>query len=127
MRQMLFVVLLPNGMVVEPKVGRGGFQTQIDEMKGIHRDTAPTQEKILERIESELNMVNQYLDDLKDGFRMHPGVVVGIYMAKAEGLIELLEIHDCGSVGDLILKSAVMGCSTLNKGSTPSSASTTPS
>jgi hypothetical protein len=29
---MLFVVLLPNGMVVEPK-WRGGFQTKIDELK----------------------------------------------------------------------------------------------
>jgi hypothetical protein len=53
----------------------------------------------LELIEDALGMVNQYLDDLKDGLRMHPGEWVGTYMAKAEGLIELLEIHDCGSVG----------------------------
>jgi hypothetical protein len=44
-------------------------------------------------------MVYQYLDDLKDGFRMCPGEWVGTYIAKAEALIELLEIHDCGSVG----------------------------
>ena len=44
-------------------------------------------------------MVHQYLEDLKDGFRMHPGEWVGTYVAKAEALIELLEIHDCGSVG----------------------------
>jgi hypothetical protein len=30
---------------------------------------------------------------------MHPGEGVSSYIAKAEGLIELLEIHDCGSVG----------------------------
>jgi hypothetical protein len=30
---------------------------------------------------------------------MCPGEWVGTYIAKAEGLIELLEIHDCGSVG----------------------------
>jgi len=78
---------------------RGGFQTQIDELKGTNRDSAPTREKILERIQSELNMVNQYLDDLKDGLRMHPGEWVGTYIAKAEALIELLEIHDCGSLG----------------------------
>jgi hypothetical protein len=29
---------------------------------------------------------------------MHPGEWVGTYIAKAEGLIELLDIHDCGSV-----------------------------
>jgi hypothetical protein len=44
-------------------------------------------------------MVNQYLDDLKDGLRMHPGKGVGEYIAKATALIELLEIHDCGSIG----------------------------
>jgi hypothetical protein len=38
-----------------------------------------TREKILERIEDALGMVNQYLEDLKDGFRMHPGVGVGTY------------------------------------------------
>jgi hypothetical protein len=30
---------------------------------------------------------------------MSPGEWVGKYIAKAEALIELLEIHDCGSVG----------------------------
>jgi hypothetical protein len=30
---------------------------------------------------------------------MNPGERVGKYIAKAEALIELLEIHDCGSVG----------------------------
>ena len=30
---------------------------------------------------------------------MGPGEWVGTYIAKVEGLIELLEIHDCGSVG----------------------------
>jgi hypothetical protein len=30
---------------------------------------------------------------------MCPGEWVGTYIAKAEALIELLEIHDCGSVG----------------------------
>ena len=30
---------------------------------------------------------------------MGPGEWVGTYTAKAEALIELLEIHDCGSVG----------------------------
>jgi hypothetical protein len=30
---------------------------------------------------------------------MNPGQWVGKYVAKAEALIELLEIHDCGSVG----------------------------
>jgi hypothetical protein len=30
---------------------------------------------------------------------MHPGEWVGTHIAKAEALIELLEIHDCGSVG----------------------------
>jgi hypothetical protein len=38
-----------------------------------------TREKILERIEDALGMVHQYLEDLKDGFRMHPGVGVGTY------------------------------------------------
>jgi hypothetical protein len=89
-RQMLFVVLLPKGMVVEPKVARR-FQTQIDELKRTNRNTAPTREKILERIEYALNMVNQYVEDLKDGLRMNPGQWVGKYVAKAEGLIELLE------------------------------------
>jgi hypothetical protein len=48
-------------MVVEPKVARR-LPDAIDELKGTHRDTAPTREKILERIESELNSVYQYLD-----------------------------------------------------------------
>ena len=30
---------------------------------------------------------------------MGPGEWAGTYIAKVEGLIELLEIHDCGSVG----------------------------
>jgi hypothetical protein len=30
---------------------------------------------------------------------MHPGERVARYIAKAEGLIQLLEIHDCGPVG----------------------------
>jgi hypothetical protein len=30
---------------------------------------------------------------------MNPGEWVGKYIAKAEALIEPLEIHDCGSVG----------------------------
>ena len=60
MRQMLFDVLLPNGMVVEPKVARR-LQTQIDELKGTNRNTAPTREKILERIE-----------DLEDGQSTNP-------------------------------------------------------
>jgi hypothetical protein len=77
---------------------RGGFQTQIDELKGTNRDTAPTREKILAQIQSELDSVYQYLDDLKDGLRMNPGEWVGKYIAKAEALIELLEIHDCRSV-----------------------------
>jgi hypothetical protein len=47
-----------------------------------------------------LNSVYQYLDDLNDGLRMGPGEWVGTYIAKAEALIELLEIPDCGSVGD---------------------------
>ena len=63
------------------------------------RFTAPTREKILERIEDAMGMVNQYVEDLSNGFRMYPGVGVGTYIAKAEALIELLEIHDCGSVG----------------------------
>jgi hypothetical protein len=74
-------------------------------------------------------MVDQYIDDLKDGFRMHSGVGVGTYIAKAEGLIELLEIHDCGSVGDSTLKSAVIpctGCSTSNNVLRLSSASMIP-
>jgi hypothetical protein len=53
----------------------------------------------LERIGDALGMVNEYLEDLTDGLRMHPGEWVSTYIAKAEGLIELLEIHDCGSVG----------------------------
>jgi hypothetical protein len=85
-------------MVVEPKVARR-FQTQIDELKGTSRNTAPTREKILERIEDALGMVNQYLDDLREGLRMSPGQWVGKYIAKAEALIELLEVHDCGSIG----------------------------
>jgi hypothetical protein len=44
-------------------------------------------------------MVRQYMEDLKDGCRMHPGVGVGTYIANAEALIELLEVHGCGSVG----------------------------
>ena len=32
---------------------------------------------------------------------MNPGQWVGKYIAKAEALIELLEIHDCGSVGGI--------------------------
>ena len=78
LRQMLFVVLLPNGMVVEPKVARR-FQTQIDELKGTNRVTAPTREKILERIKDAMGMVNQYVEDLRNGFRMHPGVGVGLH------------------------------------------------
>jgi hypothetical protein len=74
------------------------LQTQIDELKATNRDTAPTREKLLERIENELNMVNQYLDDLKHGLRMPRGEGVSSYIAKAEALIELLEIHDCGPV-----------------------------
>jgi hypothetical protein len=38
---------------------RGGFQTQIDELKATNRDTAPTREKILERIEEALKMADQ--------------------------------------------------------------------
>jgi hypothetical protein len=30
---------------------------------------------------------------------MNPGEWVGKYIAKAEALIELLEVHDCGSIG----------------------------
>ena len=78
---------------------RGGFQTQIEELKAANRAAAPTREKILERIEDALGMVHKYLEDLKDDSRMNPGVGVGTYMANAEGLIELLEIHDCGSAG----------------------------
>ena len=78
---------------------RGGFQRQIEELKTVNRETAPTREKILELIEDAMGMVNQYVEDLRNGFRMHPGVGVGTYIAKAEALIELLEIHDCGSVG----------------------------
>ena len=32
---------------------------------------------------------------------MNPGEWVGKYIAKAEALIEPLEIHDCGSVGGI--------------------------
>jgi hypothetical protein len=78
---------------------RGGFQTQIAELKGTNRNTVPRREKILARIQGELDSVYQYLDDLKDGLRRHPGEGVSYYIAKAEALIELLEIHDCGSVG----------------------------
>ena len=71
----------------------------IDELKGTNRDTATAREKILERNEDALNMVNEYMEDLRDGLQMHPGEWVSTYIAKAEGLIELLEIHDCGSTG----------------------------
>ena len=53
----------------------------------------------MERNEDALNMVNEYMEDLRDGLQMHPGEWVSTYIAKAEGLIELLEIHDCGSTG----------------------------
>jgi hypothetical protein len=46
-----------------------------------------------------LKMANQHILDLKEGFRKGPGEWVGTYIAKAEALIELLEIHDCGSMG----------------------------
>jgi hypothetical protein len=101
---------------------RGGFQTQIDELKGTNRDTAPSREKILERIEYALKMADQYLQDLQDGFRMGPGEWVGEYIAKAEALIELLEIHDCGSVGASTLTRAAIpctGCFTLNNALKP--------
>jgi hypothetical protein len=39
------------------------------------------------------------ISTLLDGLRMGPGEWVGKYIAQAEGLIKLLEIHDCGSVG----------------------------
>jgi hypothetical protein len=87
-----------NGMVVESKVARR-FQTQIDELKRTNRNTAPTREKILAQIESELNSVYQYMDDLKDGLRRHSGEGVSYYIANVEALIELLEIHHCGSIG----------------------------
>jgi hypothetical protein len=74
-----------------------------DELKRTNRDTTPTREKILERIEDALGMVHKYLEDLKDDSRMNPGVGVGTYMAKAEALIELPEIHDVGLWGDLTL------------------------
>jgi hypothetical protein len=57
-----------------------------------------------------LKMANQQILDLKEGFRMGPGEWVGTYIAKAEGLNELLEIHDCGSGGDSTLKSAEIPC-----------------
>jgi hypothetical protein len=47
----------------------------------------PHERRILILIESEFKMVYQYLDDLKDGLRMHPGKGVGTYIAKAEGLM----------------------------------------
>jgi hypothetical protein len=68
--------------------------------------------------------------DLKDGLRMHPGEWVSTYIAKAEGLIELLEIHDCGSVGGFDVEAGgdsmhgCTGCSTWSKGLKPSSVST---
>jgi hypothetical protein len=67
-------------------------------------------------------MANQQILDLKEGFRMGPGEWVGTYIAKAEALIELLEIHDCGSVGGFDTEvggdslHACTGCSTSNKG-----------
>ena len=53
---------------------------------------------------------------------MRPGEWVSTYIAQAEGLIELLEIHDCGSVGGFDTEvggdslHACTGCSTSNKG-----------
>ena len=53
---------------------------------------------------------------------MGPGEWVGTYIAKAEALIELLEIHDCGSVGGFDTEvggdslHACTSCSTSNKG-----------
>ena len=41
----------------------------------------------------------QYLDDLREGLRMNPGDWVGKYIAKAEALIELLEVRDCATLG----------------------------
>jgi hypothetical protein len=74
----------PEGTLIKDGVRwRGVFQTQIDELKGTNRNTTPTREKILARIESELNMVFQYLDDLKDGLWMHSGK--GVSTSKGGG------------------------------------------
>jgi hypothetical protein len=69
------------------------------------------------------------LDDLKS--KMVYGCTLGkgvsTYIAQAEGLIELLEIHDCGSTGDSTLMLAEIpwtGCFISNNALTPSSAST---
>jgi hypothetical protein len=93
---------------LEGKADQRWSEAASRQLKGTNRSTAPSREKILARIESELNMVFQYLDDLKDGLRMHPGKGVGTYMAKAEALIELLEVHDCGSVGGFDGKSGLL-------------------
>jgi hypothetical protein len=82
----------------------------------------PHERGILIRIGSEFKMVYQYLDDLKDGLRMHPGEGVSSYISKPEALIEVLEIHDCGSLGGFDPDCG--GCSTLKNALRLSSAST---
>jgi hypothetical protein len=66
---------------------RGGFQQQINELKATNRDAASTRDKILARIEDALASAYQYLDDLKDGLRRHPGEGVNYYIAKAQALM----------------------------------------
>jgi hypothetical protein len=86
-----------NGMVVEPKVARR-FQTQIEELKGTNRDTATCGRRFWNGSKT-LKIANQHILDLKEGFCMGRDEWVSTYIAKGVVLIELLEIHDCGSVG----------------------------
>lgn len=75
------------------------IQKSLAEFQATNKESAPTRAVILDRIANELAMLNQYRDNLNQSTSVHDAGQIAGYAHRAEALIELLEIHDCGSVG----------------------------